>query len=55
MGKWPRPGTGQPPAPEPSKNDCDACKGFGGQYEKNELTFEREWVNCKSCGGSGKK
>ena len=49
MGKWPRPGTGQPQRPEPAKGDCDSCKGFGGKY------ILKNWIRCESCGGSGKK
>ena len=55
MGKWPRPGTGQPQNPQPASSNCSACQGFGGKYERSFNTGKREWVQCSSCGGSGKK
>lgn len=55
MGKWPRPGTGQPSSPQPAKSDCKDCAGFGGKYERSFNTGKREWVKCESCGGSGKR
>lgn len=55
MGKWPRPGTGQPQRPEPAKSDCGDCRGFGGQYETNQQTGQKRWVDCESCSGSGKR
>lgn len=49
MGKWPRPGTGQPQNPQPAKSDCNDCKGFGGKY------ILKNWIKCSTCGGSGKR
>jgi DnaJ-class molecular chaperone len=49
MGKWPRPGTGQPPNPRPAKSNCDDCQGYGGKY------ILKNWIKCETCKGSGKK
>lgn len=49
VGKWPRPGTGQPQNPQPAKSDCNDCKGFGGKY------ILKNWIKCSTCGGSGKR